>query len=114
MTRDLVIVSQRGLTVGDLSAAVAAVHQGMPWTVVDRGDRLAVHHCDQPLIEASPSQRLDDWAEVAELFPDGTKVLSPAWCTTLTVAQDADLALGIEVARAAAWQTDGELAMLQP
>lgn len=95
MTRDLLIVSERALTASDLAASVAAVHQGQPWTVTDDGDQLAVTHCDRPLLRLSASERLDEGA-------------TPAWRTQLTLIGD-QLTLGLEVARAVAWEAGGNL-----
>ena len=110
MSHDLWIVSWRALSAADLSAAVAAVHQGRPWAVSDLGAQWRVSHCDRPLIEAWPSERTDD-PELATTLPPGGPVASAyVWRTRLTVLHDEDLDLGLEVARAAAWQTGGEVA----
>ncbi len=98
MTRDLLIVSERALTASDLAAGVSAVHQGRPWAVTDNGDRLAVTHCDRPLLQASVSVRRD--------AGDG-----PIWHTELTVI-DEQTTLAVEVARAVAWETGGSLVEL--
>lgn len=95
MTRDLLIVSERALTASDLAAGVAAVHQGLPWQVTNEGDRLAVMHCEQPLLDIAPSVKQQD--------ADGGR-----WRTELrTLADQAPLAL--DVARAVAWEIGGEL-----
>lgn len=95
MTRDLLIVSERALTVSDLTASVAAVHQGQPWTVTDDGDQLAVAHSDRPLLRLSASERLENGS-------------GPAWRTQLTLIDD-QATLGLEVARAMAWEAGGNL-----
>lgn len=110
MSRTLMMVSARALSAGDLASGVSAVHQGRPWTVIDQGSRLAIRHCDQPLLEAGASQRQTDWAEVAALFPDREPIPGQFWCTRLTVVRD-DLELGLEVARAVAWEIGGDVAM---
>lgn len=94
MTRDLIIATSRALTVADLSAAMAAVHQGRPWTVSDIGDRWRISHCDQLLMEAAPSVPM----------PDGA-----GWQTRFEVAPEQDLGLGTEIVRAAAWQAGGDV-----
>lgn len=95
MTRDLLIVSERALTVSDLTASVAAVHQGQRWAVTDDGDQLAITHCDQPLLRLAASERLEDGGR-------------PSWRTRLTLI-DEQATLGLEVARAMAWEAGGNL-----
>ncbi len=95
MTRDLLIVSTRALTAVDLGAAVAAVRQGQPWTVTDDGDRLTVADRDRPLLRLDASTRLKD-------------NLGPRWETRLRLIGD-EPSLGLEVARAVAWEADGDL-----
>ena len=99
MTRDLLIVSERALTASDVAAGGSAVHQGRPWKVTDDGDQLAVTHCDQPLLRVSASVKLDDAAG------------GQRWRTELTVVAD-QLPLGLDVARAVAWETGGDLVEL--
>ena len=110
MSHDLWIVSSRALSAADLSAAVAAVHQGRPWEVSDLGEQWRVSHCGRPLIEAWPSVRLDDLDQAGTLPPGGPSATAYLWRTRLTVLHDEDVDLGLEVARAAAWQTGGEVA----
>lgn len=95
MTGDLLIVSERALTASDLAAGVAAVQQGLPWRVTHEGDRLAVVHCDRPLLQVAPS--------VKQGVADGVQ-----WRTELTALAD-QAALALDVARAVAWEIGGEL-----
>lgn len=113
MSRTLVMVSVRALSAGDLASGVSAVHQGRPWAVTDQGGQLAIRHCDRPLMQAQSTERLDDWAEVAALFPDRQPMTGQFWRTRLTVVQDADLELALEVARAVAWESGGVVALDQ-
>lgn len=109
MTRDLLIVSSRALTAGDLSAAVAAIHQGRTWTVSGTEGRLTIRNHDQLLIEAGASERLDDWSRLAHLFPDQAAPRWPVWSTRLEVIPDDGFELGLDIARAVAWESDGQV-----
>lgn len=109
MTRDLLIVSSRALTAGDLSAAVAAIHQGRAWSVSGSGGRLTISNHDQLLIEAGASERLDDWSRLAHLFPDHAERRGPVWSTRLEVIPDDGFELGLDIARAVAWESDGHV-----
>ncbi len=95
MTRDLLIVSTRALTARDLGAAVTAVGQGQPWTVTDDAGQFTVTYRERPLLRLQPSTRVEGGAR-------------PRWHTRLRLV-DEDPPLGIEVARAAAWEADGDL-----
>lgn len=99
MTRDLLIVSERALTASDVAAGVSAVRQGQPWKVTDDGEQLAVTHCDRPLLRFSASVKLDG--------ANG----GHQWRTAMTVVSD-QLPLGLDVARAVAWETGGSLVEL--
>lgn len=103
MTRDLMIVSERALTATDLIAGVSAVHQGLPWQVTDDGGALQVTHCDQPLLTASPSVKVDDADE-----PVGSPPQGQLWRTELSVVKPSE-PLAVEVARAVAWEVGGNL-----
>lgn len=109
MTRDLLIVSSRALTAGDLSAAVAAIHQDRAWIVSGAGGRLTISSHDRLLIEADASQRLDDWSQLAHLFPERRAPRGPVWSTRLAVVVEDGFELGLDIARAVAWESDGQV-----
>ncbi len=111
MTRDLLIVSERALTASDLAAGVSAVRQGHPWQVTGDGNQLAVTHLDQPLLHVEVSEQLEDSGEVAELVPGREASVTPVWRTKLTVVGE-PLPLGLDVARAVAWEAGGTLVEL--
>ncbi|MFT3833147.1 MAG: hypothetical protein QM711_07475 [Micropruina sp.] len=110
MTRDLLIVSERALTASDLAAGVSAAHQGRPWQVTGDGDRLSVIHCDQPLLQVQLSVPVEDPGEVAELVPGRDQPVM-LWRTELSVVGE-QLPLGLDVARAVAWEAGGTLVEL--
>ncbi|MFT3971061.1 MAG: GNAT family N-acetyltransferase [Micropruina sp.] len=95
MTRDLLIVSTRALTARDLGAAVTAVCQGQPWTVTDDADQFTLTYRERPLLRLQPSTRVEAGVQ-------------SRWQTTVRLV-DEDSTLGLEVARAVAWEADGEL-----
>lgn len=106
MTRDLTIVSERALTADALAAGISAVHQGRPWRVTDAGGALEVLHCDQPLLRATPSVKLDGDDGAAQ--PATTLPRGRLWRTELSVIRY-DEPLAVEVARAVAWEIGGNL-----
>lgn len=108
MTRDLLIVSERALTASDLAAGVSAVRKGHPWQVTGDGDRLTVTHRDQPLLHVQVSAQLEDADAVAELIPGREPPATPLWRTNLTVVGE-QVPLGLDVARAVAWEAGGTL-----
>lgn len=106
------MVTSRALTADDLAAGVSAVHPGRPWAVTNQGRQLAVSHCDRLLIQADAPNRLHDWTDVAALYPSGRPMTGRLFSTRLTVVADDDLELGLEVARAVAWQSGGAVTLV--
>ncbi|MFT4216990.1 MAG: hypothetical protein QM619_07355 [Micropruina sp.] len=108
MTHDLLIVSERALTASDLAAGVSAVHQVRPWQVTNDGDQLAVLHCDQPVLRVLVSTPLGDPTPSTHSSYGRQASRFSMWRTELAV-DDEQMPLGLDVARAVAWETGGTL-----